>query len=574
MIEKSLVEEIVKEYIADTDYFVVDVSVDNANRIVVEIDSDQGITVDDCIAMTRFVESRLDRDAEDYELEVGSAGIGRPFKVLRQYKKNVGREVEVLAKDGKKYTGVIKEVGDDAFTLTIEKQVKPEGAKRKITVEEDLVFPYNEIKYTKNTIDSNKFMAKKQEAISMIDTFAEFKELKNIDRTTLISVLEEAFRNVISKMFGTDENYDIIINPDKGDFEIWRNREVVPDDEVEDSNMQIGLTEAQKIDEDYEVGEEITDEVHFAKFGRRAVLNLRQALASKILELQKDSLYNKYKDKVGEIVSGEVYQVWKKEILLLDDEDNELLLPKSEQIPGDFFRKGETRRAVVVKVDNLNNNPKIILSRTSPLFMQRLFEREVPEIQDGLITIKRIARIPGERAKVAVESYDDRIDPVGACVGMKGARIHGIVRELCNENIDVINYTSNVPLFIQRALSPAKISSIKINEEEKRAEVFLRPEEVSLAIGKGGLNIKLASMLTEYTIDVFRDVDVDGEDIYLDEFSDEIDPWIIDALKNIGCYTAKNVLAMSRNDLIEKADLEENTVDEVLAVLAAEFEEE
>jgi N utilization substance protein A len=375
-------------------------------------------------------------------------------------------------------------------------------------------------------------------------------------------------------MFGSDENYDIIINPDKGDFEIWRNREVVKDDELTDSNLQITLSEALKIDPDYEVGEEITDEVNFAGFGRRAVLNLRQALASKILELQKDSVYTKYKDRVGQIVSAEVYQIWKKEILLLDDEDNELILPKSEQIPGDFFRKNETRRAVVVKVDNQNNNPKIILSRTSNLFMQRLFELEVPEIHDGLITIKKIARIPGERAKVAVESYDDRIDPVGACVGMKGARIHGIVRELCNENIDVVNYTTNTALFIQRALSPAKISSIKIHEADKKAEVYLRPEEVSLAIGKGGLNIKLASMLTEYTIDVFRDVDIDGEDIYLDEFTDEIDAWIIDALKNIGCYTAKNVLAMNRDEIIEKADLEENTADEVLAILKAEFEEE
>ncbi|MDR2085610.1 MAG: transcription termination factor NusA [Dysgonamonadaceae bacterium] len=417
-------------------------------------------------------------------------------------------------------------------------------------------------------------MARKQETISMIDTFAEFKELKNIDRTTLISVLEEAFRNVISKMFGSDENYDIIINPDKGDFEIWRNREVVDDDNLEDPNLQITLSEAQKIDPDYEVGEEITDEVNFAGFGRRAVLNLRQALATKILELQKDSLYNKYKDRIGQIVSAEVYQIWKKEILLLDDEENELILPKSEQIPGDFFRKNETRRAVVVKVDNQNNNPKIILSRTSPLFMQRLFELEVPEIHDGLITIKRIARIPGERAKIAVESYDDRIDPVGACVGMKGARIHGIVRELCNENIDVINYTANTALFIQRSLSPAKISSIKIHEEDRKAEVYLRPEEVSLAIGKGGLNIKLASMLTEYTLDVFRDVDIDGEDIYLEEFADEIEMWVIESLKNIGCYTAKNVLAMDRNEIVEKADLEEDTVDEVINILKAEFEEE
>jgi len=416
-------------------------------------------------------------------------------------------------------------------------------------------------------------MARKQE-VNMIDTFAEFKENKNIDRTTLISILEEAFRNVISKMFGSDENYDIIINPDKGDFEIWRNRKVVADNKVSDSNLQISLTEAQKIDPDYEIGEEITSEVNFAGFGRRAVLNLRQALASKILELQKDSIYTKYKDRIGQIVAAEVYQVWKKEILLLDEEENELILPKSEQIPGDFFRKNETCRAVVVKVENQNNNPRIVLSRTSNLFMQRLFELEVPEIHDGLITIKRIARIPGERAKVAVESYDDRIDPVGACVGMKGARIHGIVRELCNENIDVVNYTANTALFIQRALSPAKISSIKIHEADKKAEVYLRPEEVSLAIGKSGLNIKLAGMLTEYAIDVFRDVDIDGEDIYLDEFADEIETWVIDALKNIGCYTAKNVLAMDRNEVIEKADLEESTVDEVLRILSAEFEEE
>ena len=417
-------------------------------------------------------------------------------------------------------------------------------------------------------------MAKRQQTISMIDTFAEFKELKNIDRTTLISVIEEAFRSVLSKMFGTDENYDVIINPDKGDFEIWRNREVVPDNALKDPNRQLTLTEAKKIDEDYIVGEEVTDEVNFADFGRRAVLNLRQALSTKIMELQKDNLYNKYKDKIGQIVSAEVYQIWKKEILLLDDEDNELILPKTEQIPSDFFRKNETIRAVVVKVDNHNNNPKITLSRTSNLFMQRLFELEVPEIYDGLITIKRIARIPGERAKVAVESYDDRIDPVGACVGMKGGRIHGIVRELRNENIDVINYTANTALFIQRALSPAKISSVKINEEDRKVEVYLRPEEVSLAIGKGGLNIKLASMLTEYTIDVFRDVDVDGEDIYLDEFSDEIDPWIIEALKNIGCYTARSVLSKSREELIEKADLEEDTVDEVLSILRSEFEDE
>lgn len=416
-------------------------------------------------------------------------------------------------------------------------------------------------------------MAKK-EVISLIDTFSEFKELKNIDRMTMISVLEDSFRNVIAKLFGSNDNYDVIINPDKGDLEIWRNRTIVEDSELEDSNTQISLSEAKKIDEDFEVGEEVTDEVFFEDFGRRAILNLRQTLTSKILELQKEGLYSRYKEKIGEIVSGEVYQIWKKEILLLDDEKEELLLPKTEQIPSDFFRKGEHVRAVVERVENKNNNPKIILSRTSPVFLERLLEIEVPEINDGLITIKKIARIPGERAKVAVESYDERIDPVGACVGMKGSRIHGIVRELRNENIDIINYTSNVNLYIQRALSPAKITSVKVNEEEKRAEVLLRPEEVSLAIGKGGFNIKLASMLTGYTIDVYRDIDdFDEEDIYLDEFRDEIDGWVIDQLKKIGCVTAKNVLATDRNKLVQEADLEEDTVDEILSILRAEFED-
>ena len=419
-------------------------------------------------------------------------------------------------------------------------------------------------------------MAKKEETISLIDTFSEFKDTKNIDRTTMVSVLEESFRSVIAKMFGSDKNYDVIVNPDKGDFEIWRNRVVVADEELENENTQVSLTEARKVDASYEIGEEVTDEVIFAKFGRRAILNLRQTLASKILELEKDSLYNKYIDKVGTIIAAEVYQIWKKEILLLDDEGNELLLPKTEQIPSDFYRKGETVRAVVARVDNRNNNPKIILSRTSPMFLERLLEQEVPEIHDGLITIKKIARIPGERAKIAVESYDDRIDPVGACVGVKGSRIHGIVRELRNENIDVINYTSNIQLFIQRALSPAKVSSITMHEEEKKAEVYLKPEEVSLAIGKGGMNIKLASMLTEYTIDVYRELDenVDDEDIYLDEFKDEIDEWVINAIKSIGLDTAKAVLNAPREMLIEKADLEEDTVDEVLDILSAEFEEE
>ncbi len=408
----------------------------------------------------------------------------------------------------------------------------------------------------------------------MIETFQEFKETKNIDRTTLVSVLEESFRNVIAKMFGSDANFDVIVNPDKGDFEIHRNRIVVADGEVSDENKEIALSEAQKIEPDYEVGEEVSEDVDFQKFGRRAILNLRQTLASKILELEHDSLYQKYKDKVGQIVSGEVYQMWKREILLIDDEGNELHLPKQEQIPSDSYHKGETVRAIVKEVQNENNNPRIVLSRTSPKFLERLLEAEVPEIQDGLITIRRIARMPGERAKVAVESYDDRIDPVGACVGVKGSRVHGIVREMCNENIDVINYSSNIQLFIQRALSPAKVTSITLNQEEHKAEVYLQPEEVSLAIGKGGLNIKLASMLTEYTIDVFRVVNENeaDEDIYLDEFADEIDQWIIDSIKGIGLDTAKAVLNAPREMLIEKADLEEETVDHVIEVLKAEFE--
>ena len=417
-------------------------------------------------------------------------------------------------------------------------------------------------------------LKKEEETVSMFESFKEFKETKNIDRTTLMSVLEESFRNVIAKIFGSDENFDVIVNPDKGDFEIYRNRTVVADGVEHDDNKEITLTEARKIQADYEVGEDVSEKVDFSKFGRRAILNLRQTLASKVLELEHDSLYNKYKDRVGQVITAEVYQVWKREVLLVDDENNELILPKGEQIPRDQYRKGETVKAVILRVDNENNNPKIILSRTSPVFLQRLLEQEVPEIADGLITVQRIARMPGERAKIAVESYDERIDPVGACVGVKGSRVHGIVRELCNENIDVINYTANTKLFIQRALSPAKVLNINVDEENHKAEVFLKPEEGSLAIGRGGMNIKLASMLTEYTIDVFRDME-DGqevEDIYLDEFADEIDQWVIDAIKSIGFNTAKKVLEAPREMLVEKADLEEETVDHVLQVLRAEFE--
>ena len=416
---------------------------------------------------------------------------------------------------------------------------------------------------------------KKEETISLIDTFQEFKELKNIDRMTLVSVLEESFRSVISKMFGTDENYSVIVNPDKGDCEIQRSRIVVEDKDLEDSNTQISLSEARQIDEDFEVGEEVSEQVDFSKFGRRAILNLRQTLASKILELEKDSLYNKYVEKIGTIVTGEVYQIWKKEILLLDEEGNELLLAKTDQIPSDFFRKGETVRAVVDRVDNVNN-PKIMLSRTSPVFLQRLLEQEVPEIADGLITIKKIVRIPGERAKIAVESYDDRIDPVGACVGVKGSRIHGIVRELRNENIDVINYTTNIELFIKRALSPAKISELNLDTEARKAEVYLKQDQVSLAIGKSGLNIKLASMLTEYTIDVYRELEQDSteEDIYLDDFRGDIEDWVVDALHDAGFETAKAVLRADREILTESVDLEEEQVDEILDILAREFADE
>ena len=419
---------------------------------------------------------------------------------------------------------------------------------------------------------------KDDEQVSMIGSFRDFQDTKNIDRTTLVSVLEESFRNVLVKIYGSDENFDVIVNPDKGDFEIYRNRVVVANGDVADENKEISLSDAQKIEPDYEVGEDVSEKVDFAKFGRRAILTLRQTLASKILELEHDALYNRYKDRVGQVISAEVYQIWKREVLLIDDDNNELILPKSEQINGDQYRKGETVRAVIERVDNENNNPKIILSRTSPAFLERLLEQEVPEIADGLIAIKKIARMPGDRAKVAVESYDDRIDPVGACVGVRGSRVHGIVRELNNENIDVINWTANTKLFIQRALSPAKVTNINIDEETKKADVYLQPEEVSLAIGRGGLNIKLASMLTEYTIDVYRVVDdeqgADEDDVYLDQFNDEIDQWIIDAIKGIGLETAKAVLNAPREMLVEKADLEEETVAHVLEILRSEFENE
>jgi N utilization substance protein A len=415
------------------------------------------------------------------------------------------------------------------------------------------------------------------ENINLIESFSEFKDMKNIDRATLMSILEDVFRSMIRKRWGSDENFDVIVNPERGDLEIWRNREIVDDEFAEDSfdyneSMHIGLKEAQKIEPDFEIGEQVTDKIKLDDFGRRAVLAIRQNLVSRVLDLEKDALYRKYKDRIGDVIAGEVYQVWKKETMVLDDEGNELILPKTEQIPGDFFKKGDAVRAVVYKVDMRNNSPVIILSRTAPSFLEKLFEMEVPEIYDGLITIKKIVREPGERAKVAVESYDDRIDPVGACVGMKGSRIHGIVRELRNENIDVINFTANAQLLIQRALSPAKITSIKLDEENKRAEVFLKPDQVSLAIGKGGHNIRLAGRLTGYEIDVYRDTDEDVEDVSIDDFSDEIEAWIIDQFKAIGCDTAKSVLELSDEELVKRTDLEEETVKEVKRILRSEFE--
>ena len=410
------------------------------------------------------------------------------------------------------------------------------------------------------------------ENISLIDTFAEFKDLKSIDRPTMVRILEEAFRGVLVKQYGTDSNFNIIINTDKGDFEIWRSRTVVEDDRVDDPNLEIGITDGKKIDADFELGGEVTDEVKLKDFGRRAILSLKQNLAGLVMELEKDNLFNRYKERVGQIVTGEVYQVWKREALVRDEEGNDLILPKSEQIPADYFRKGDTVRAVVSRVEFKNNNPLVIISRISPVFLERLFENEVPEVFDGLITIRKIVRMPGERAKVAVESYDDRIDPVGACVGMKGARIHSIVRELKNENIDVINYTNNIQLYIQRALNPAKINSIKIDEQNRKAEVYLDASEVSMAIGKGGSNIKLAIQLTGYDIDVFREQAETEEDVKLEEFQDEIEPWIIDVLKGVGCDTAKSVLDLGYDELVKRTDLEDETVKSVLAVLKAEFE--
>ena len=566
MISQQVIETLVAEYIAAEypAYYIVDVLVHPGNRIVVELGSDEGVDIDACVRITKHIEANQDREIEDYELEVGSAGLTSPFKVLRQYEAAIDEEVEVLRKGGIKEKGVLSAVSAEQIELSVVRKVKLEGAKRKTEVEELITIPMDEILSTKRIFTS------------MIDSLAEFKDLKNISKETMVSVLESAFLNVLSKIYGTDRNFTVLINPDRGDFEIWRKRRVVENGEVVNENDEIALRDAQLVDADCEVGDEVSESVNFNAFGRRAVINLRQALASKILELQKDNFFARFKDRVGELITAEVYQVWKREALLIDEDGNELILPKNEQIPGDFFRKGETVRAVIERVENENNNPKVILSRSSGEFLKRLLELNVPEINDGLITLRAIARIPGERAKIAVESYDDRIDPVGACVGMNGSRIRGIVRELRGENIDVTTYTSNTLLFIQRALSPAKVSAISLDNESEplQAEVYLRPEEVPLAIGKNASNLKLASLLTGYRIEVFRDNDNTEEDIYLDEFADEIDSWIIDLFKNIGCTTAKSVLKKSREELISATDLEEATLDQVISVLRSEFSDE
>ena len=542
MIDTKKIIEAAERNLQGTDMYVVGCTCTPGNDIELLIDSDTSVAIDACVRLSRSIEEELDRDEEDFSLTVASAGIGSELKCLRQYRKLVGSTVEVLLTSGIKVLAKLDAADDQGITLSYEEK---QAVENKIN----------------DTMDN----------LNLISNFAEFKELKNIDKSTMIGVLEDVFRHALQKQYETDENFDVIINPEKGDLEIWRNRTVVEDGAVENPNTQIAVSEVKAIDPTYEIGDEYADEIKLASFGRRAVLSLRQNLASRILDLEKASLYEKYSEKVGEIVTGEVYQVWKKEVLILDDEENELILPKAEQIPNDFYRKGDTIKAIVKSVEMNNNQPRIILSRTANQFLERLFEQEVPEIFDGLITIKKIVRIPGERAKVAVESYDERIDPVGACVGMKGSRIYSIVKELRNENIDVVNYTANPSLMIQRALNPAKISSITIDEEKMTASVYLTPDQVSLAIGKGGLNIRLSKMLTGYDIDVYREVE--EEDVALTEFADEIDGWIIDALKNVGCDTAKSVLELPVEEIAARADLELEQAQKVVEILKAEFEE-
>ena len=564
MIDSKRVIEIAERNIAGTDMFVVDCTSSPSGDIELIIDSDTSVSIDACAYLSRAIEAELDREQEDFSLTVASAGIGSELRSLRQYRKLVGSSIEVLLVDSEKILAQLDTVDEEGITLCYDERRQVEGMKRKQTVRVTRRYEWNEnsIKYIKRETTMNY--------VNLISNFAEFKELKSIDNTTLIGVLEDVFRHALQKQFESDENFDVIINPEKGDLEIWRNRTVVEDGAVENPNTEISVSEVKAIDPTYEVGDEYADQIDMTKFGRRAVLSLRQNLASRILDLEKAALFEKYSEKVGEIIAGEVYQVWKREVLIRDDDDNDLSLPKSEQIPNDFYRKGDTIKAIVKSVEMNNNQPRIILSRTDNQFLERLCEQEVPEIYDGLITIKKIARIPGERAKVAVESYDDRIDPVGACVGMKGSRIYTIVKELRNENIDVVNYTANTSLMIQRSLNPAKISSITIDEEKKTAAVYLKPEEVSLAIGKGGLNIRLSKMLTGYDIDVYREVE--EEDVALTEFADEIESWIIDALKSAGCDTAKSVLELPVEEIASRADLEIEQAQKVVEILKAEFE--
>ena len=574
MIETKKIIEAAERHLEGSDMFVVECTSTPGNEIELTIDSDTSVGIDACAELSRAVEAQFDRDEEDFSLTVMSAGIGSGLKSLRQYRKLAGKSAEVLLTSGVKILAKLEEVTDEGITLSYEEKQAVEGKKEETVGESHARLPLRSDQVHEGVagfqVTIKNQIKHTMDNLNLISNFAEFKELKNIDKSTMIGVLEDVFRHALQKQYETDENFDVIINPEKGDLEIWRNRTVVEDDAVEDPNAQISVSEVKAIDPTYEIGDEYADEIKLSSFGRRAVLSLRQNLASRILDLEKASLYEKYSEKVGDIVTGEVYQVWKKEVLILDDEENELILPKAEQIPNDFYRKGDTIKAIVKSVEMNNNQPRIILSRTANQFLERLFEQEVPEIFDGLITIKKIVRIPGERAKVAVESYDERIDPVGACVGMKGSRIYSIVKELRNENIDVVNYTANPTLMIQRSLNPAKVSSITIDEEKMTASVYLKPDQVSLAIGKGGLNIRLSKMLTGYDIDVYREVE--EEDVALTEFADEIDGWVIDALKAAGCDTAKSVLELPVEEIAARADLELEQAQKVVEILKAEFE--
>ena len=560
MLLKDNLKQILEIKLKDIDAYLVDLEIIEKKSIIISIDRFEGVTFKHCSFISKYLEEYFEEDIQDYDLTVCSAGLENPFKVKQQYHKNIGKEVSVLLNNGKKKKGVLLSY-DNGLMLEIKRKKKPV---------EQLLISKNEIKETKL---KNKIL-NKMEIKNLIESFSEFKEVKNIDRETMMNILEDVFKTVLDRKYDEQGNFDVIINVDKGDLEIWKNREVVEDNKVENPIAQISLTDALKIEDDYEVGEEVSEQVSFEEeFGRRQVLSIRQHLMARISDQHRDELMKRYEQRIGDIIHGEVYQIWRNEILLQDDEGNDLSLPRSEQIPKDYFKKGESVRAVIKEINLKNNKANIVVSRTAPEFIERLFEQEVPEVFDGIITIKNVVREPGERAKVAVESYDDRIDPVGACVGMKGSRIHGIVRELRNENIDVVNFTENKQLLITRALSPAKITSVSLNDENMKANVFMDADQVSLAIGRGGHNINLAGKLTGYDIDVYRDENTFEDDVAIEEFKDEIEDWVIDSFKAIGCDTAKSVLDISPDDLVSRTDLEIETVEEVINILRSEFED-